>query len=594
MLLMQLPVSSLADSPHISVTDPYPVSTLTGRLEQIPLSTVFTDADGHELTYELLGEHGEHTKIVNGIFYFSEAAAGTYELTVNAVCASGETASADFTFNVQLAQDDGVTGYGYDETPADEVTVRVTYSFGSTPLLGNDDDQTVLAGLEVTVPYFDLALYGLEQYYRLHELAGGAYDPDSELIERPTALHLFIYMLERYAMGLPEEECCCGLSDLSTICVPPTDFNGETVPGFYGPAFECTGPSNGVYITSYWGHVTDFNYYRNHAYPLKSPGVGSTCDYMLLSDGDLIEVGFFGDPTGWTRAAFTMFDEDSYEVEAGDVLLFTAAKRSTNENYSNQAEPTTEIDAYLYDSDWNPVAQAELEDDIYWIELPEDLPGGQYTLMGQDPAGAMYPATAQVTVIGQEAPPTEDPVDITVRVSVSNCGQIEEDLNGEPMALREVALTGKAHYTLDDVFTAAHDLYYAGGAAAGYASYETSWGTSVAKFWGDESGYISYQINKGTVNVMSADDEVQDGDEIDAYILQSAYPDTEAYAAFDHSDIDAGSMEPFDLTLTQAVYDENFNMVFVPCADAVITVDGEETDYVTAVYRSQSKRTARI
>ena len=333
-------------------------------------------------------------------------------------------------------------------------------------------------------------------------------------------------------------------------------------------------------ITSYWGHVTDFNYYRNHAYPLKSPGVGATCDYMLLSDGDLIEVGFFGDPTAWTRAAFTMFDEDSYEIEAGDVLLFTAAKRSTNENYSNQAEPTTEIDAYLYDSDWNCVAQAELEDGIYFIDVPETLPGGQYTLMGQDPAGAMYPATAQVTVIGQEAPP-EDPVDITVRVSVSSCGLIEEDQDGEPMALRDVALTGKAHYTLDDVFRAAHDLYYAGGAAAGYASYETAWGTSVAAFWGDESGNIAYQINKGTVNVMNADDEVHDGDVIDAYILQSAYPDTEAYAVFDRSDIDAESMDPFDLTLTQAFYDENFNMVFVPCANAVITVDGEESDYVT-------------
>lgn len=80
------------------------------------------------------------------------------------------------------------------------------------PILGNDQAESVLANLEVTVPYFDLNLYGLEQYYRYHTENGQGSYTDEKIVARPTALHLYIYLLERYYMGLPESECCKGTS----------------------------------------------------------------------------------------------------------------------------------------------------------------------------------------------------------------------------------------------------------------------------------------------------------------------------------------------------------------------------------------------
>ena len=66
--------------------------------------------------------------------------------------------------------------YDYDETPAASVTVYVTISNDGKPLLSNGGGSVVMANLEVTVPYFDLGLYGLDAYYRYHTENGqGAY-----------------------------------------------------------------------------------------------------------------------------------------------------------------------------------------------------------------------------------------------------------------------------------------------------------------------------------------------------------------------------------------------------------------------------------
>ena len=92
----------------------------------------------------------------------------------------------------------------YDETNADSVTVNVTISNDGIPLMGKDG--TILANLDVTIPYFDLADYGLSKYYRYGtEFGWGSYNND-ELIERPTALHAYIYLIERYYMGLPADQ----------------------------------------------------------------------------------------------------------------------------------------------------------------------------------------------------------------------------------------------------------------------------------------------------------------------------------------------------------------------------------------------------
>ncbi len=169
--------------------------------------------------------------------------------------------------------------------------------------------------------------------------------------------------------------------------------------------------------------------------------------------------------------------------------------------------------------------------------------------------------------------------DITVYLSVSRHGTLVTDKTGKPMAHAPVALSGQESYSLDDLFRAAHAAYYDG--ADGYAASAGDWGLSVEKLWGEAGDNFGYQVGGGSETVMGLSHTVEEGDYVDAYILQSRYPDSEAYAVFDAKTVAAEATEAFTLTLREAGYDADFNMVFSPCADAVITVDGEETDFVT-------------
>lgn len=55
-------------------------------------------------------------------------------------------------------------------------------------------------------------------------------------------------------------------------------------------ALNITGSATSMYMQQFWGHDENLMYYRNHVYPLMGPGWGSTADYILLSDGDTIDV----------------------------------------------------------------------------------------------------------------------------------------------------------------------------------------------------------------------------------------------------------------------------------------------------------------
>lgn len=50
-----------------------------------------------------------------------------------------------------------------------------------------------------------------------------------------------------------------------------------------------------MYMTNFWGHDENLLYYVNHQYPLMYEGWGSTADWILLEDGDAIEVAMFTD-----------------------------------------------------------------------------------------------------------------------------------------------------------------------------------------------------------------------------------------------------------------------------------------------------------
>ena len=119
---------------------------------------------------------------------------------------------------------------------------------------------------------------------------------------------------------------------------------------------------------------------------------------------------------------------------------------------------------------------------------------------------------------------------ITVYLTLSKYGEFAEDKDGEKMVLREISLTGKETYTLDDVFSFAHSLYYPDG-EEGYASSVGEWGLGIDKLWGDTSYNFGYTIN--SVSAYGAGDLIKNGDYIDAFIYKNMYPLTEGYAYFD-------------------------------------------------------------
>ena len=174
-----------------------------------------------------------------------------------------------------------------------------------------------------------------------------------------------------------------------------------------------------------------------------------------------------------------------------------------------------------------------------------------------------------------------DTNEITAYITISMYGNIVNDKNGNPVAEAPVVLTGKDSYTLDDAFYAAHEEYYDGGAAAGYASGDSELGLSVTKVWGDTSGKYGYQLNFGATNVLGPTQAVNDGDYIDLCVYENYYPETESYAKFDaySKTVVNGKAE---LTLyEQCDYGENWELIFGPCAGATVYVNGEPTEIVT-------------
>ncbi len=170
---------------------------------------------------------------------------------------------------------------------------------------------------------------------------------------------------------------------------------------------------------------------------------------------------------------------------------------------------------------------------------------------------------------------------ITVYLSVSRYGKIVENKEGEPMAYVPVELTGQESYHLDDLFREAHKLYHPDG-EEGYASSVSEWGLGIDKLWGDESYNFGYQVNSGTETVMGLDHILEHEDYVDTCIYKNLYPDTESYSFFNKQREEGIVGESVFLMLSCANgYDENWNTLFAPCADATIMVNGEATDVVT-------------
>lgn len=315
------------------------------------------------------------------------------------------------------------SSYGYQETDAKSVKVYLTISNDGMPLLGMDKAQTPMAHVEVDVPYFDLKDYGLEDFYRYQTEGGmGSYVNDT-LVKRPTLLHLFIYMTERYYLGLDEKNCGQGEA-VSKIF----DYKDETVVKYMDgttayksdgskAAFAPGGSPMSFYISEgFWGHDENLNYYRNHKFPMMEDKFGATADYMLLSDGDVIDVSLNTDRVVIFTGTMLCFNKDDFEGNCGETLSVTSLGTARNGfgetpilNYQNA------LDVTLYDANWQKTDSKVVagSDGSYTITLPDKA--GEYYLVGmasnaksEDCADA--PAISKVVVKDPNAGKPQEPV----------------------------------------------------------------------------------------------------------------------------------------------------------------------------------------
>ena len=170
--------------------------------------------------------------------------------------------------------------------------------------------------------------------------------------------------------------------------------------------------------------------------------------------------------------------------------------------------------------------------------------------------------------------------EIQVTVNISKDGKFLNDKDGNPMAGRTVTLTGQSSYTMDDALKAAHDLYYPGGAEAGYDFHEDETGNYdglIYKLWGYDRNSvpdIRYARNNDCKNYQeSLTQSVDDGDSLHFYIQQRKKQDRLAF--FTETEETITQDEHAELHLRQS----NVNgTAFSECSGASIYIDGVKQD----------------
>lgn len=218
---------------------------------------------------------------------------------------------------------------------------------------------------EYEVPYFDLALYGLQDYY---------YNPDCYASDEQkagtkttaennvTMLHALIYITEILQLGASPGEAGTGMLYQS----------GELAD--YIPLQGAAGSS---YITNFWGWGSDINYYVNYAFPLGRNGWGATSDQILLKDGDHLSIHQFDNPnwdiTGSTFARLTANGSStSASADKGDKVKFTL--EYTTSEYGTETGYVTGEGVSVYYTDKLSTNPAK------WTKIGTTNSSGQVTL----------------------------------------------------------------------------------------------------------------------------------------------------------------------------------------------------------------------
>ena len=326
-------------------SESYTVTYNGGTSNVIPLSAgenkieiVVTNKDGYTSSYTLTVTKADHavtiptdeSYLVTGKEAVMDGADYTFKVEVDyryeagedfAVKVNGETVTGEKgVYTVKnVTTDLVITVEGATKKVLKPVTVYFSFSHDDKFESCEQSGQTV-ALKKVTVPYFDLALYGLEDFYFASEDygpasgdptggPGSALDPGTKEFAygKITMLHLFLYATEVYYLGIDPADAGKGyLAD-----------NGMGT-----DIFNYSGSTGSIFLQNIWNYDLNLNYYLNYEYPLASAGWGSTCDQILLRDGDIVTLGHFSDWSFFndTTSIFNYIVADKTDPVQGDKI----------------------------------------------------------------------------------------------------------------------------------------------------------------------------------------------------------------------------------------------------------------------------------
>ena len=279
---------------------------------------------------------------------------------------------------------------------------------------------------ELHVPYFDLALYGLEQYY---------YNPDcytSSSGQQPgtaltaagvvTTMHVFIYATEVFQFGEDEADAGKGLH---------ADDLDEWVSWSQGA---------GSSFMSFWDHSTNLNYFLDYEYPLGHEGWGSTSDQQALHDGSHISLHrITGDAMG-SFYAFMQTDDgvrDFGTVTKGDTLDLTLMRTVANmfTGSSTTFRPLPDTEVYIINADdfeGQPTYVPEddpNQPDVKWESLDYTDEDGRITIDSSELEPGTYYISAEGYDEGSERGPSTYILKVKKPVADVRFGDVNNDGN---------------------------------------------------------------------------------------------------------------------------------------------------------------------
>ena len=353
----------------------------------IPLSAgenkieiVVTNKDGYTSSYTLTVTKADHSVtiptdesyLVTGKEAVMDGADYTFKVEVDyryeagedfAVKVNGETVTGEKgVYTVKnVTTDLVITVEGATKKVLKPVTVYFSFSHDDKFESCEQSGQTV-ALKKVTVPYFDLALYGLEDFYFASEDygpasgdptggPGSALDPGTKEFAygKITMLHLFLYATEVYYLGIDPADA--GKGYLANNGIMGTDI------------FSYSGSTGSIFLQNIWNYDLNLNYYLNYEYPLASAGWGSTCDQILLRDGDIVTLGHFTDWSFFndTTSIFNYIVADKTDPVQGDKIKLELYHAGADMNGSyNTAHTLIDYSPSVYCTPVNDIVSGDV------------------------------------------------------------------------------------------------------------------------------------------------------------------------------------------------------------------------------------------